>query len=437
MSGESDLDVILKSLQYHILKLPGTRFIYNGLFVCLCVLLLPVHKVKAQSPGQRVWQASVERKDGKPVFFQMIQTQENNRETWYVKNADEKIPVTEWREKGDSVFFSLPAFEVSFRARREGKEKLNGQFIKLTTGSMQYWPFVANAKDSQRFVSNGGKARGDISGKWDVTLTRANGTTRKALAIFTQEGSHLTGTFLTPSADYRYLDGMVTGDSLKISSFDGDNIRLFEAKITSENSISGGFFYNGYTGKESWTAVRTESMPPPVAIDPPRMREGETRLNFRFRDLQGKWVSINDEKYRHKVVIVQLMGSWCANCLDETRFLVDFYNENHEKGVEIIALTYEYSTDTLRSKKSVEKFRKFLGVPYPILLTGVTAGDEQKTEKTLPQLTDFRSFPTTLILDREGRVRKIETSFYGPGSGEYYIKYRNEFNTTLDELIRE
>ncbi len=413
------------------------RFIKTVLSVCLCILLLPFHKVKAQSPGPKVWQASVERMDGKPVFFQMIQTQENNRETWYIKNADEKIPVTEWREKGDSVFFSLPAFEVSFRARRDGNEKLNGQFLKQTTGNWQYWPFMANAKDSQRYVSNMGKARENISGKWDVTITRANGTTRKALAIFTQEGSHLTGTFLTPSADYRYLDGIVTGDSLKISSFDGDNIRLFEAKITNENSISGGFFYNGYTGKESWIAVRTDSIPPPDAIDPPRMREGETRLDFRFPDLQGKWVSINDEKYRHKVVIIQLMGSWCANCLDETRFLVDFYKENHEKGVEIIALTYEYTTDTLRSKKSVEKFRKFLGVPYPILLTGVTAGDEHKAEKTLPQLTAIRSFPTTLILDREGRVRKIETSFYGPGSGEYYIKYRNEFNTTLDELIRE
>jgi thiol-disulfide isomerase/thioredoxin len=379
----------------------------------------------------------VERKDGKPVFFQMIQEKKNNRENWYIKNADEKIELTDWKEKGDSVFFSLPAFEVSFRARKEGKEKLSGQFLKITTGNIQYWPFEANAADSQRFVSNMGNARENISGKWDVTITRTNGTQRKALAIFVQEGGRLTGTFLTPSADYRWLDGIVTGDSLKISSFDGDNIRLFEAKITNKDSISGGFFYNGYTGKESWAAIRTDSVPPPVIADPTRMKEGQTKLNFRFRDLQGKWVSINDERYRNKVVIVQLMGSWCANCLDETRFLVDFYKENREKGVEIVALTYEYSTDTLRSRKSIEKFRNLLGVPYPILLTSVTAGDDQKAEKTIPQLTAIRSFPTTLILDHEGKVRKIETSFYGPGSGEYYIKYKDEFNAIIDELIRE
>jgi thiol-disulfide isomerase/thioredoxin len=375
--------------------------------------------------------------DGKQIPFQMIQTQKNNHEVWYIKNASETILITDWREKGDSVFFSLPAFEVSFRARKEGREKLYGQFIKVTTGNKQYWPFTANAKDSQRFVSNLGKASENISGKWDVTITRANGTTRKALAIFKQEGNQLAGTFLTPSADYRYLDGIVTGDSLKMSSFDGDNIRLFEAKVTNENTISGGFFYNGYTGKESWIAVKKDSISPPVVTDPTRMREGQTKLNFRFPDLQGKWVSINDEKYKHKVVIIQLMGSWCANCLDETRFLVDFYKKSHEKGVEIIALTYEYSTDTLRSKASINKFRKLLEVPYPILMTGVTAGDDQKAAKTIPQLTTIHSFPTTLILDREGKVRLIETSFYGPGSGEYYTKYKNEFYTALDELIKE
>src|SRR5580700_3502827 len=139
-------------------KLSGTRFIKAALFICLFIFLLPFHKVKAQSPDTRVWQASVERMDGKLVFFQLIQMQKNNQETWYIKNAGEKIPVTEWREKGDSVFFSLPAFEVSFKARREGNEKLNGQFLKQTTGNTQHWPFIANAKDSLRYVSNLGKA---------------------------------------------------------------------------------------------------------------------------------------------------------------------------------------------------------------------------------------------------------------------------------------
>ena len=132
----------------------------------------------------------------------------------------------------------------------------------------------------------------------------------------------LPASFLTPSADYRYLDGIVTGDSLILSGFDGDNARLFEAKISNANTISGGIFYNGYTGKETWTAEKNDSVALPEITEPTKLREGELKLDFTFKDLKGIPVSIHDEKYKNKVVIVQLMGSWCANCLDETKFLV-------------------------------------------------------------------------------------------------------------------
>ena len=401
------------------------------------IFLLLAGEGEAQSPNLTYWLATIQRMDGKSIPFQIIQSQKNGKTSWFVKNAKEHLPITGWKQRGDSVFFTLPAFEVSFRARMEGKQNLNGEFIKITTGKEQYWPFQARANISWRFDPHPAKPSHDISGKWDVTITRANGTTRKALAIFNQKKNNLTGTFLTPSADYRWLDGIVSGDSLKMSSFDGDNIRLFEARIMDDKTITGGFFYNGYTAKESWAAVKTDSILPPEAIDPTRMREGQTRLDFRFKDLDGNWVSIHDEVYKNKVVIIQLMGSWCANCLDESRFLIDFYKANHARGVEILALTYEYSTDEARSKASIEKFKNSLGIPWPILLTGVKASDEHMAEKTLPQLTVIRSFPTTLILDREGKVRKIETNFYGPGSGEYYKKYVEEFNATINELIGE
>jgi thiol-disulfide isomerase/thioredoxin len=409
----------------------------SSLFPCILIFLFLIKEVAAQPSNPIYWQASVQRMDGKSIPFQIIQSQKNGKTSWFVKNAKERMPISDWKQSGDSVFFTLPAFEVSFRARMEGKQKLKGQFIKITTGKEQYWPFEARAGIAWRFEPNPARTSVDISGKWDVTITRPNGTTRKALAIFSQHNNSLTGTFLTPSADYRYLDGIVSADSLKLSSFDGDNIRLFEARIVDDKTIDAGFFYNGYTNKESWVALKKDNIPPPEALEPTQMREGQTHLNFRFKDLQGNWVSINDEVYKHKVVIIQLMGSWCANCLDETRFLIEFYKANHAKGLEILALTYEYSTDEARSIVSIEKFKKLLGVPWPILLTRVTAGDDQKAEKTLPQLTVIRSFPTTLILDREGRVRKIETSFYGPGSGEYYRKYVQDFNSLLNKLIGE
>ncbi|MEO8763531.1 MAG: TlpA disulfide reductase family protein [Ginsengibacter sp.] len=383
------------------------------------------------------WHAVLERKDGKQVVFQLEGKIEQGKTVLYVINGAERIRITGVKKAGDSVFFELPAFETSFRVLLQANGNMAGKFIKRTSGSTQYWPFYAIAKQENRFTPGAGDAKNNISGRWDVSITRANGTIRKAMAVFEQKGNKLTGSFLTPSADYRYLDGIVTGDSIFLSSFDGDNIRLFEAKIDNSYTISGGTFYNGYTNKETWIAIRNDSAILPELNQPTRLRDGESRLDFIFKDLQGQPVSINDDKFKNKVVVVQLMGSWCANCLDETRFLSDYYKKNRSRGIEMIALAYELTTDSSRSKRSVAKFRKLFDVQYPMLITGVAAGDERKTEKTLPQLSTINSFPTTIFIDKNGKVREIHTNFYGPGSGEFYIASKNKFFKTVDGLVRE
>ena len=404
-------------------------------FICLLFVVFAEAQVKKQLYNN--WLVALERKDGRQVVFQLQKKQEQGRTVLYIMNAAEKIKITDVKTVGDSMFFNMPAFESSFRVKILADGNMTGIYIKGTAAGMQYWPLHAVLNMPERFVANQGNAKNNITGKWDVTITRANGTIRKAVAEFEQKENKLTATFLTPSADYRYLDGIVTGDSLKLSAFDGDNIRLFEAKIDDANTISGGIFYNGYTGKETWIAKKNDSAVLPEANEPTQLREGESTLNFTFKDLKGLPVSINDKKYKNKVVVIQVMGSWCANCLDETKFLSGFYKDNNSRGVEVIALAYELTTDLARSQASLMKFKKLYDVQYPMLITGAAAGDDKKTEKTLPQLTVIKSFPTTIFIDKKGNVREIHTSFYGPGTGEYYTAYKNKFYETVDNLLNE
>ncbi|MEO8415798.1 MAG: TlpA disulfide reductase family protein [Ginsengibacter sp.] len=404
-------------------------------FICLVAVVFAAAQVN--KPLYNSWRMVLERKDGKQVPFQLEEKREQDKTVLYVINATERIQITDVKITGDSMFFAMPAFESSFRVLVKANGDLSGTYIKGTAGATQYWQLYGYANRNGRFDAGSGSAKNIISGRWDVSITRANGTIRKAVGIFKQEGNKLTGSFLTPSADYRYLDGIVTGDSLKLSGFDGDNIHLFEAKIGNARNISGGVFYNGYKGKETWTAKRNDAVALPGVDEPTHLREGVTKLNFTFKDLQGKSVSISDEKYKGKVVVIQLMGSWCANCLDETKFLADYYKENRSRGIAIIALAYEFTTDTTRSKKSVAKFQKLFDVQYPMLITGVASGDDKKTEKTLPQLTPIRSFPTTIFIDKKGNVREIHTNFYGPASGEYYMASKNKFYETVDQLLNE
>ena len=411
----------------------------------LCMVGLVSGEAQVSQSAHNSWLVMLQRKDGRQVPFQMEQQSENGKAVLYIINATERIKITNVQTAGDSIFFTMPAFESSFRLQILPGGNMRGTYIKGTSRATQYWPVHAYTNMKDRFTAQNGNSKNNISGRWDVSITRANGTIRKAVALLEQQGNKLTGSFLTPSADYRYLDGIVSGDSLKLSGFDGDNIHLFEAKINDSNTISAGVFYNGYTGKETWTAIKNDAIALPEANEPTRLRRGETRLNFTFNDLQGKPVSINDERFKNKVVVIQIMGSWCANCLDETKFLADYYAQNparmtsgrRSKEVEIIALAYELTTDIKRSEKSVSKFQRLFNVQYPILITGVAAGDEKKTEKTLPQLTPIRSFPTTIFIDKKGNVREIHTNFYGPASGEYYIESKKKFYGTVDKLLNE
>jgi peroxiredoxin len=405
--------------------------------VMLSGLLLCYFIASSQTALPANWRAYLVRQDSNLVVFNLKTAKENGETILYVLNAEERIKITAVSVTKDSVNFSMPVFESTFKSKRNPDGSLQGVWIKGTGGAFQYWPFFAFPQQSYRFIKNLGKATTNISGKWDVTITRANGTLRKAVAIFRQQQDKLIGTFLTPSGDYRYLEGVVTGDSLKLSTFDGAHAYTFYAKIDDAKNISGGVFYSGFNGKEKWVALKNEKIPLPSQEAPTRLREGESKLNFSFNDLDGKPVSINDERYRNKVVIIQIMGSWCPNCLDETKFLNDYYNKNKSRGVEVIGLAYEYSTDLERSTKSLQKFKHLFSVQYPLLITGAIASDDSKTEKTLPQLTPIRSFPTTIFIGKNGTVREIKGTFYGPGTGKYFEAYKKEFYTIVDGLLNE
>jgi len=404
------------------------------LIVGFVMVFLPVI---GQNELSRNYTAYLVRQDNNTVVFNMQVAKENGETVIYVINADEKIRVSPVTIVNDSVNFSMPVFESSFKAKRNANGNLQGIWIKGTSGDFQHWPFYAIPNQNFRFAKNQGSAKYNISGKWDVTISKPDSTPRKAVADFEQNGDNLTGSFITPTGDYRFLEGIVTGDSLKLSTFDGAHAYTFYAKINSAEKISGGVYLSGFNGKETWSAVKDKDVKEPAQEQPTKLKPGESKLNFTFNDLEGKPVSINDERFKNKVVIVQIMGSWCPNCMDETKFLSDFYNTNRSRGVEIVSLAYEYSTDIERSRKSLSKFQKLFNVQYPMLITGVTSSDEQKTEKTLPQITPIRAFPTSIFLDRKGNVRDIHSVFYGPGTKQYFEEYKKIFSAIVEGLLKE
>ena len=161
------------------------------------------------------------------------------------------------------------------------------------------------------------------------------------------------------------------------------------------------------------------------------------KLDFNFPDLDSNMVSINDDRFKNKVVVIQIMGSWCPNCMDETAFLSTYFNENHQRGVEVIGLAYEYTIDFSRSRKSLSYFKNRFNVKYPILITGVSSSDEMRTEKTLPQMTEIIAFPSMIFIGRDGTVRKTHAGYSGPATGIHHQAFKKEFSEIINALLAE
>jgi peroxiredoxin len=327
----------------------------------------------------------------------------------------------------------MPVFESQFRLSLNNN-KITGVWIKRGALRTLVLPFSASP-GSSRFTSYSTPGK-NISGRWAVAFT-GNKTIEPSVAEFTQKGSLLTGTFLNATGDYRYLEGVVSKDTLLLSGFDGSHAYLFKARIESSTTITRGMFYSGSVAKERWAAIKNSKAllsPESVAM---YVKPGEESLDFSFKNLEGRQVAINSDQFKNKVVVVQIMGSWCPNCMDETAFLSEYYNRNKHRGVEVIALAYEYSTDWERSVNSLKKFRQRFKVQYSILNTEVSVVDSLRTEKTLPQVTRIKFFPSSIIIDRKGKIRKLDTGFNGPATGAHYINYKKEFEETIDKLLKE
>lgn len=348
----------------------------------------------------------------------------------YIQNAGEEILLDEITITGDSVEMKLHIFDASLKARIEG-DKLNGTFVKYYAPQGNT-PFTATYGEAYRFVPDANDVQPNFGGKYQVTF-RTDKDSYPSVGIFEQKGNRVTGSFLTTTGDYRYLDGNVVDGKLKLSAFDGNHAFLFMAGF--EGDSLKGVFYSGKSGHETFSAIKNENATMPDAESLTFLKPGFEKLEFSFPDLNGNKVSLNDERFRNKVVILQIFGTWCPNCMDETKFLSPWYNANKDRGVEILGLAYERKDDFQYAKDRVEKMKQKLDVPYDFVIAGVN--DKDKASLTLPALNKILAFPTTIFIGKDGRVKHIHTGFEGPGTGIYYERFQERFNQIVNELLAE
>ena len=405
------------------------RFIAGGMLLLL--LTGCKREVEKKNPLKTgIWRAVIMIQDRELPFNFEVTRDNNGGYDILLMNAVERLLLDEVMITSDSIDVALHIFDANVKAKIEG-DSIHGLFIKNFADDYEL-PFSAAFGQDYRFKKTSDSLPADFSGKYEVTFVHESDTTA-AIGVFEQKGERVTGSFLTPKGDYRFLEGIADGGSLQLSTFDGNYLYLFTGVKLGDDQIRGQFF-SGKSWRETWVAKKNDNATLPDAESLTFLKEGYEKLSIAFPDADGNVKSLEDEKYKGKVVILQLMGTWCPNCMDETKFLAPWYDENKDRGVEIIGLAYERKDDFKYASTRVKKMTAKMGVGYDILIAGTD--DKEKAVETLPGLNAIVAFPTTIFIGKDGKVKKIHTGFNGPGTGIYFEQFKEEFNETVNGLLK-
>jgi len=294
-------------------------------------------------------------------------------------------------------------------------------------------PFTAVYGVKERFKPATQPTTRQIDGKWEVLFLSEEGDTTRNVGIFKTNNGIVTGSILTNSGDLRFLEGAYTDKGVQLSAFSGQSPYLIDLTFTDDSLFEGTFYTTRGTTRLSGRKNDAAALADAYSLT--RLKPGYETLSFTLPDLEGNRVSLSDERYRGKVVLVSILGSWCPNCLDEMAFLAPWYDANKDRGVEIIGIAFERKDDEAYAKKTISRLKERYHTGYPILFGGAVG--KENVAGVLPELDNFSGYPTTIFIDKQGKVRKIHTGFNGPATGLFYEEFIDEFNALVDSLLAE
>ncbi len=421
----------------------------NKILLFLCVLLFAtLGCVEIPEPFSKIppglWKGTLvleddpltNRNDLELPFNFEVNYGENDAILITIINAEERIVIEEVkfthnrRTGRDSIFIDFPLFDTHIAA--EFKENIIQGAWHVHYRDNYSIPFIAYHGNHNRFEMLD-DANHDLSGEWNVRMEIETETEYPALGDFKQEGNKLTGTFLTETGDYRYLEGVVSGNELFLSCFDGSHAFYFDGEVLNSGSILGRF-YSGVHYKTNWTGVKDGNNDMSNAYEFSKLKRNKDPVSFSFPNTEGLQVSLSDEKYRDKPKIIKLMGTWCPNCMDETNFLLDYLKNNPDKQIDIIAIAFERYRDPQKALQMVEQYKTKKQIPYEVLYGGYY--DKAEATETFKILEKIQSYPTLIFLNSKNEVQKIYTGFAGPATKEYQ-NFKVDFDRIVTELLNE
>lgn len=345
-----------------------------------------------------------------------------------VNNAEERIELTNGINKGDTVILPFPSFDSELRFITDKKKEIRGFWFNYNKGTNYKIPFFANFNPKPRKKE---EASGNLNGKWETHFSPQTKDEEDALGIISQDHNHITGTFRTETGDYRFLEGYIDGSKFYLSAFDGSHAFLLNGTLK-DHKIQG-FFYSGKHYSTDFAAIYNPNFelrdPDSITILNPESKE----FSFNLKTIDGKDYHFPNEQTKGKVVIIQIMGTWCPNCMDETNYYKELYDKYHSKGLEIISIGYEATDSFEEQAKKIQTLKQRKNLDFTFLVGGKAS--KGIASEHFHMLNEVISFPTSIYIGRDGEVKRIHTGFNGPGTGEVYTEYVKKTNALIESLL--
>jgi thiol-disulfide isomerase/thioredoxin len=349
----------------------------------------------------------------------------NAKGLFSIQNGEEQVMMEQKRQFGDSCEFALSVFDASLVFSMKSEAKMLGWYRKgdarIPTAGL---PFFAKRRTGNPFGPDSA-AWMKVQGRWPIEFLDGEKVVDRGILVLNQNGNYLKGSILNETGDYRFLNGQIKRREAFLQTFDGGHAYFFRIRFSEDVSRLDGVFKYSQSGKQEFRGIRNDLAELSGGF---ASSDQNKLLEFMGKDENGAIRTRKD--FQGKALVVQLRGSWCPNCLDETRFLVEEFS-SRPANVEFIGLAFERKDDAYGLERIATVKRK-LSVPYPVLLGG--KANKDSASRAIPAAGGIKAFPTTLFVKANGEVWKIHSGFSGPATGEPYEAWRREFRKLVQEI---
>ena len=351
-----------------------------------------------------------------------------------IYNGKEVYQLSVKKRIGDTIVYQFPAQDAEWRVAFEKDfSEARGWWINYNKKVPVRYPVHLYMTLSE-MLPKPDSIFPELFGRWKVLFEPGTPNEEVLVGVFQQEmNGRIFGSFLSETGDYRYLHGFAANGKLHLQTYTGYWAFVVEADLNSSNEMSG-VFYSGGKSSSPFKAIKDETV---------QLREESSLTYLIKRDepvllkdlikMNGRKTTI-DLASEKQLTLIQIMGTWCPNCLDETKLLQELQAEYGNRGLHVVALAFEVGTDTKKQRARLKNWVKSMNVTYPVYLAGTSSKDAASAR--FPMLNGIMSFPTALLVDQQGKIISIHTGFSGPATGEAYTdlvkKYKQEIESALE-----